>query len=159
MNIFLEERCDRPRVLSKYLKTADVSLDQANHMIQLVWEDAEFPEQQARLWQRLLARYSSNHAITEPLQVYRGGTTSSGYAWTTDIDMARWFAKRTLNFEQAFWRNVYDLPYGLGSKVFSAQVNPNAIVFTTNERNENEVVVATWRKTAWAVKPQILESL
>ena len=158
MDFLNTQRGLRPKVLEKYLKEVQLPTDKINELIQLVWEDAEFPDEQRAVWKRLLNKYTESHFIKEPIRVYRGGTNAQGFSWTTDLDMAKWFARRTLGFEQVYWRERFGMEYHMGTRVYSALANPKSVVFTTNERLENEVVVKTWRKGCWIEDPIIVDT-
>jgi len=65
----------------------------------------------------------------EVITIYRGEGTKSlpfdkSYSWTTDIDTAIWFASK-----------------GVGKAVYEAKVHKSDIIFSTNKRHENEVIV------------------
>ena len=62
-------------------------------------------------------------APTEPLTVYRGGD-DEGIAWSVDIDIARWFAKR----------------FRPHKPVYQATAPPEAVRAMLFGRNESEVV-------------------
>lgn len=70
-----------------------------------------------------------------PITVYRGVTCSKfgprGMSWTANPNTAAWFASR---FPAA----------GRNPAVYSLLVRPDQILYMTNARNEEEVVIALW---------------
>jgi len=79
-------------------------------------------------------------ALGEPLPkrritVYRGVTCSKfgyrGISWTTNPNTAAWFASR------------YSVAGG-DPAVYSLLVRPDQILYMTNARNEEEVVIEVW---------------
>lgn len=69
-------------------------------------------------------------APVEPLQLYRGTTWGRrrGMSWTTDLDLARWFADRTAL-------------YGFDGHVFGAVVEPAGMLASIDSRGEREIVI------------------
>ena len=145
----------RPRILEKYLRKNEVSQEEINQLVQDVWLDYEFPGQMKTVWRSLWRRYQPTHNIKEPIQVFRGGV-KVGYSFTTDYDKAVWFAKRNLMFERIIYEEQGYTFHG-DAKVWSAIVKPAGILFTTNDRNESEVVVKGWAKNIWISEPTIVE--
>ena len=127
--------------------------------LEIEWQQEEFNMNRPTYWRRQLNKYSSNHGVVEPMTVYRGGTNVHGYSWTADLEVAEFFAQRTLTFEKNDWPRRLNMKYSLGTRVWTAVVNPEAIVFVNNERNEHEVVIKTWLKSAWLEQPQIVLDL
>jgi hypothetical protein len=91
-------------------------------LIRYVWALAEFPEEYLgqRKWVELFRKggFSSDHAAppTEALRVYRGCISRCvrHMAWSTEIEVARWFAAR-INLN------------GIGS-VYTALIDPSAVL-------------------------------
>lgn len=77
-----------------------------------------------------------------PIEVYRGVSDCRlrswirGMSWTRDPKIAAWFATSFAT------RTI--LPLGAIPAVYSLRVNPEQILCITNERSEEEVIVAAW---------------
>lgn len=79
------------------------------------------------------AQFDTSH-LPDVIQVWRGSAglgvtrTANGYAWTTDRDVACWFAMRRVSY--------FGDPI-----VLTARIPREAVAFYTDERHEKEVVV------------------
>ena len=102
-----------------------------------VWSGAERPQSHmaVRDWLELF-RSADYPKPPEPLTIYRGATPgrARGMAWTTDLDMARWFASRG---KAADPRPAY---------VYTVTAPPEAVLCVFDDvepdgRAEHEVVV------------------
>jgi hypothetical protein len=100
--------------------------DQLRDVLAEVWEMTEWPSQAMprRAWIAFFRRagFCSSPpglpAPSEPLTVYRGCTAGRrrGMAWTTDLDQARWFARRWLHLDSSVPASevvTMDVPPGL----------------------------------------------
>lgn len=93
-------------------------------------------------WQRFFSfadlkklRAFGEPLLESPITVYRGVTCSrfghKGMSWTTNPNTAAWFASR---------HSVA----GGDPAVYSLLVRPDQILYMTNDRNEEEVVIKVW---------------
>jgi hypothetical protein len=129
--LLLTERPLRPRLLLSLLQQGRV--EDPEESIQEWWTDTEFPSQQKQTWRKIFRFLPRNCRNTEPVEVWRGGLTWRGFSWTRDQDKAKWFAQRFNAIRS-------------GNLVWHARVNPQRILFETNDRNESEAVVEYWYK-------------
>lgn len=164
-NIFAVDRPHRPRALEQYFKqNPDLCQADMDQLIETVWCDYEFPAQDRARWQRLLQRHSSHSTRDLPVQIYRG-SDEIGPSWTLCLDQARWFAHRNVAFTR--YRYTFagihpdyeeNLRRNVKCRIWQAVIKPQGIIFETNGRQEQEVVVRSWHKSIWLQKPTVLES-
>lgn len=161
------ERPYRPQALEQYLKqNPDLPTAQRDELIESVWCDYEFPAQDRARWQRLLRQHSAPVTRQLPVVIYRG-SDEIGPSWTLCLNQARWFAHRNV----AFTRYRYgfaltglhpdyeeNLLRNIKCRIWQGVIKPQGIIFETNGRQEQEVVVRSWLKSIWLQKPQVLES-
>lgn len=143
----------RPAAVLKCLKqNADWSEDEKNEFITEFWITTNFPSHHTDIWKEIFLlypksmRYKLENSLLEPLTIYRGASTI-GFSWTTELEKAIWFCKR--NREMGFSK----------STVFEATVKRNGILFESNDRDENEVVIEYWRNDIWQMAPKDISNL
>ena len=163
--IFAMDRPHRPWALEQYLKhNPDLGETERDQLIEAVWCDYEFPAQDRARWQRLLRLHTAHSTRTEPVRIYRG-SDEIGPSWTVSLEQARWFAHRNV----AFTRYRYEfagihpdyrenIHRNVKCSIWQAVVKPQGIIFETNSRQEQEVVVMSWHKSIWLQKPTVLET-
>jgi len=111
------------------------------------WTDVEFPHQAGvrrlvRMFQmadtELLKSQCENDkkgydALPENITIYRGlqgkKAKCRGLSWTTDLEKAKWFAKR----------------FAFNGNIFQAEISKKDVFFFTDERNEAEVVTNPYK--------------
>ncbi len=95
--------------------------------------------------------------MTEPVRIYRGtgAFNKRAWSWTTDLDMAIWFAKRNYMFLEIAMANTNpDIPAPAG-QVLEGVMHPDGILFATDARNESEVVISG--ADHWIQRPQVIQ--
>ena len=125
----------------KYMSDEDYTLLMVD-----CWTMTEFPHQNGvrkmiKMWKKTDSQllYSDEEEgdvedkkdfdnLPDNFPIFRGIQTSKavkrGLSWTTDIKVAKWFAKR--------WKK---------GKVYQARINKKDVFYYTNQRNEKEVVI------------------
>jgi len=148
-----------PPLIHKYIKHNHKQLEQdhINSLIERVWVTTEFPEIHIKHWDWLWKRYRPNHTITEPVRIYRGtgAFNKRAWSWTTDLDMAIWFAKRNFMFLEIALANTHpDIPAPAG-QVLEGVMHPDGILFATDARDESEVVISG--ADHWIERPRVIQ--
>ena len=126
-----------PVMLHEAWSSGRLARDDLRRVVTSVWQGAEWPTAHLGVaaWVALFRECGfvsddSRSAPVEPLEAYRGTSWGRrrGMSWTTNLEVARWFAGR----------------YGRDAHVFRAEVPPGAVlalIGMEGGRNEHEVVV------------------
>lgn len=127
--------------IASYLSTEDYA-----ETLMYVWTMTEFPNQDANVsayefvkyFKKADREYLMNEKdremfdrLPENVNVYRGvgpKGTEKALSWTTEKNIAKWFAKRFAGDEK-------------DCKIFAAEIDKNDIFAYTNERGEKEVIL------------------
>ena len=149
--VYLESPDDgtRPYAMLRVLETNPTWTDREyNDFVETFWEHSNHTSTHWEAWADILDNYypkaRKSRKPTKPITVYRGGTTANGFSWTTDFDIARKFAMRN--------SMSYFSPDGGKSTIWQATVDPIGVMFMTNGRHEQEVVVRFW-EDCWESQP------
>jgi len=145
--VMLAERKHRPQVVLAALEQNLIPQSRIRLFIMNWWEDTEFPNQQDKVWRKIF-KYFPQRKYQQTTTVYRGGLFYDGFSWTTDIQTAQWFAWRNHGFDK--WNLGISIPSPI---IWRAQVNPNAVIHSTNGRGEKEVIIKYWDKNVWIQTP------
>ena len=131
-------RNDLPYRLWRLWSRGQVGSEDLRMLLSEAWQMAEWPTAAlgARTW---LAMFKSAGFVSDcgsqrpqgPVVAYRGAlqTAMRGFSWTTDPELADWFANRI------------DLVMPGEGRVFKATVAPTAVLGHFTERGEDEVVL------------------
>lgn len=98
--IFRHRKPDRASVLLEIQETENIRTIDSDFLTLDVWRTIEFPYNDLNTWEQLWRNYLGlwqeeklkNVFSNGPITVYRGGP-KAGYSWTTNKDIATWFAK------------------------------------------------------------------
>ena len=129
-----------PVMLHEAWSSGRLARDDLRRVITSVWQDAEWPGAHLGVgaWISLFRECGfvsddDQPAPMAPLEAYRGTSWGRrrGMSWTTNLEVARWFAGRYTS-------------HGREAHVFRAEVPPGAVlalIGMEGGRNEHEVVV------------------
>lgn len=134
-HVYRVERPQRIEMLSIILKSPKVKYlnnRQVWKVIINIWTDTEFPSLSIDLWKQIFSvRKVPPHltkCLSEEMTVYRGGEPD-GISWTLDKEKGEWFSNRS------------EMMTRLKQPLCSMRVKRDDVLFFTDERNENEVVI------------------
>lgn len=152
--VFLHER---PWRISAFVTIQD-RIDDSTYwqLLSSIWTDSENIRQNPEVWEALLGSDRPRRAnlmnpteqlaldaLPETITVYQGHTDerSDGWSWTTDREVAIWFANRFAGMERA------------EPRVTTATVPKDAVLAYLLGRNEQEILVSPEDVTITSTKP------
>lgn len=131
-----------PEILFDHLVDGLISDDTVTAVAGDVWSDAEYPQSLSDWAWRFIFSYTTSFTVdgvstplpTQPIRLYRGCAPERrrGFAWTSDVEVARRFA--TTGFSGRRSGNLY--------RVDAPQ---SALRFAITDRDESEYVIDTAR--------------